>query len=1374
MSQTRTIIWTPVAAGLRPDGILQVTLVATPQLTTTATTTLAAFPDFAGANWCTLISGGSDPAMTFLAVIETRSGGAASRVEAPAKRVSADPDPKIFSTMFPDSTKVSTYLADNYANSRIRSIDMGGLDDALNRLQEQVFVASRAVVPPTSGLVGAGKPLSGYAIDPATYEQTARAINESLAAQKFTNVPDTRTASGITEAIVQMRQFVEPLDTEANVPDMFDPGYRVPWPEWEFHEKFSVLDSHPLLLRAMGFVIDLEIDPADVINSATRAPASIPSGAIDMWMNPQYTAGPDAVDIPQGAAVTYRPGAAFAPTFTGGANSGFVQIDGDGQRWPIITSEVGSEAAATAAIATGYERAVTERLGDEERAPFTMPARSTTGIALVRPAMAERTHGELDRQRNIATSINLSARSIQIADAEDIVVGFRMDVRPAGALGWLSLNWRNGLWRPDPDTYGAGTVDLGVDEGWTEPAGTSATGSSGGEYRYMPVVSMWSGWSQSIERPGKAIDEASEANAINPLSAPPPGFGATIDYVSPPGGAKLPILRFGTAYDLRLRVVYLGGVSEQLGALEASNERRNITYRRHEPVLSPTVYLGDEDYVPLTGFLPAEPMRVTGLASNAAFAWMQSPEMVVIRSLGNGAAVDPRQISTRWLTPARVSPWLVEQHGLLDSGGRPDPAKYSQIAARDKAYYGPTTPGYAASGDIISFTWSSPAEGVTPYYPDPLTAGVLLRGVPTSSGTPTEASANFGGAWPSLEPVHLTVGGTGSPGATVTGQVVDLQVPAGRTQILRSSSSIPSGDLDLLDLWDRVKSTASATDAAKGAFWQLSPYGRITVIHATKQPVSAPYFGSGDTWSGERENGEIQCRVSGTMHIDEPSTESVSLTGTIVSGVDGGPGAPSPRITRDAVGDIGSLNVANPAPGGPTGSTAYDMVATVQLQDTRRYDLDLVGTAYSRYAEYFRQLTATTHTAGSTTPIAVVPTSAGAAQPIVSGSARVQWQQAGESVSGTLNVDYTEQAEAGTITPIAAGSVPTGAIVVSGIPTPIALSSTDSATGDTTHTFTLPASARPQPLDVAGTVPAFTWNAAPRATTARSVTSTRSSASLRVYLERPWFTSGLNEDLAVLVRPRTGGSAVSDYVSRWGGDPTVTGGGSLPAVWPKAAQFLNRASAQEGVRLAEDTSLKVAIARFTVGQAAADGSLIGWDPDSDQWYVDLDIDIAAAYRPFIRLALARFQPGAPRELQLSPMTLLDVVQLDPGRTATVALRKISGKYRADVTLTGPSYKANDVGSGPGRTFLVHERLSDDDSPGADAVLWEEVSRTDISGRYSSGQGTWTGRIDLGSSVGGGRHRLVIEQYERWRTDGGVGPGGTTGLRLVHQDVIALG
>jgi hypothetical protein len=1358
MSISVGILWVPVPRGIENGKFPRITLLAIPQIaSTTGPTTIASVPLFSGGTWVDLINGvGGAPGMSFNVTFDDPGSG--QRMSGPAKRVSINPATSVFRTMFPDSTTVTTYSADDYSQSKIRSANLGGLNDALNTAQEQVFRGSAAVRPEVSALVSAsGGLIGGYAIDESTMQQISELINGQLNTQGYTDSPNTSTEPGLQTAIVQLKEFAAPVETDPAV--LAAPAV---WPQWEFHEKFSVLDSHPNLLRQIGFIIDLEVDPAEMQSSGTTPTTSIPTNG-ELRINALYTAPGTVKDLPVGVRYTLTATDFNARYRTPPTSPGFVDIRGDGRDWPIVTSEVGAEVLATTALATGLARAESESLRtDFSRAREGLPARTSSGVILLRPKMAERQHDEFIRQWKIAQSISFGSSTAQVFDAEEMVIGYRMDVRVAGLGPWLSLNLRNGFWRPDPDTYGAGLVDLSVDEGWTEPAGIGPESNTTNEYRYSGVVSAWLGWSQAIERPGGAVDEASEANFINPLSPPPPQFGATIDYKAPPGGAQLPTLRFGTLYEVRLREVFMGGVARELSATAPTSAIRSVTYRRHEPVVSPVVYIGD-------------------IKGEGPYSWAQTSQTSVIRSMGNGATVDPSETSTRWLTPPRVAPWLVEQHGLLDSGGRPDPAKYSQIATRDAANYGPTTPGYAADGDVITFNWSTPSQGVTPFYPDPLGSGVLIRGVPVPSGTVfAEASANFGGSWPDVVPVQLNVGGSGTPGATVSGQVVDLQVAPGRTEYLRISCSIPSGDLNLLDLWSRVSSSASATDAAKGAYWQLSPDRRLTVVHAVKQPVSAPYFDATDTWTAARARGETPVDLDGTLHLDQPSVESVTLTGEITSGIDGGPGTPEPRIETNDAGQIGTVNVDNPAPGGP--ATAYPLQAVVQLPDTKRRDLELTATAFSRYAEYFRQATDVS-TGGSSAEdtITVVPDSSGAAQPIVPGSARLTWTSGDTTVTGTLDVDYSEDAAAGTITLLPGGSVPAGAAVISGITTPITLATSDAPSTQQARDIVLPASSRPLQPEVASVVPAWSWSTPSAPSVGGSaVTSTRSSSSLRLYLDRPWWSSGLEEDLAVLLRSSRRGAAVSDYVTRWGGDPAVTGGGSLPANWPAARHFTNAAGSVSGVSMAEDSSLSVDLVRYTVGREAADGSLIGWDAERDQWYVDLDIDIDDAYRPFVRLALARYQAGAPAQLRLSPVTLLDVVQIDPTRTATVQLTRVPRVgVQARVTLTGPAFKKSKDGSGPGRAFAIHERLNADVALSSDATYWQEVKRTELTASYdnASGEGSWTGRLNLGSGVTGGRDRLVIEQYEEWRTDGrpnSAAAGTETGLRLVHQDVIPLG
>ena len=60
------------------------------------------------------------------------------------------------------------------------------------------------------------------------------------------------------------------------------------------------------------------------------------------------------------------------------------------------------------------------------------------------------------------------------------------------------------------------------------------------------------------------------------------------------------------------------------------------------------------------------------------------------------------------------------------------------------------------------------------------------------------------------------------------------------------------------------------------------------------------------------------------------------------------------------------------------------------------------------------------------------------------------------------------------------------------------------------------------------------------------------------------------------------------------------------------------------------------------------------DPENLRWYCDVDIShFPESYTPFIRLALARYQPNAALGLELSPVVQLDYMQLFPYRAATV-------------------------------------------------------------------------------------------------------------------------
>ena len=268
--------------------------------------------------------------------------------------------------------------------------------------------------------------------------------------------------------------------------------------------------------------------------------------------------------------------------------------------------------------------------------------------------------------------------------------------------------------------------------------------------------------------------------------------------------------------------------------------------------------------------------------------------------------------------------------------------------------------------------------------------------------------------------------------------------------------------------------------------------------------------------------------------------------------------------------------------------------------------------------------------------------------------------------------------------------------------------------------------------------------------------------------------------------PEGSNAARDALVTQWALDP-ITTGGQLPAgsvQYPKPQHFDSRSVARN-VRLAE-MDADVDVVRYPIGTYNAQGEVSGYDADRDMYFVDIQLDPAAAYRPFVRLALARYQPSSVEGQELSPVALVDVVQLEPDRTATVAISGGGNSARANVSLRGRSYKGNEVGSGPGKAVVILERYDGPTGPKAEpsvSAAWTQLQTVVLKGREDgSGEATWNGSINVPGARPAGRYRLVFEQFELIRTDGSATAYGSlsaadkqkvTGERLVHQDIIGI-
>ena len=147
------------------------------------------------------------------------------------------------------------------------------------------------------------------------------------------------------------------------------------------------------------------------------------------------------------------------------------------------------------------------------------------------------------------------------------------------------------------------------------------------------------------------------------------------------------------------------------------------------------------------------------------------------------------------------------------------------------------------------------------------------------------------------------------------------------------------------------------------------------------------------------------------------------------------------------------------------------------------------------------------------------------------------------------------------------------------------------------------------------------------------------------------------------------------------------------------------------------------------------------------------------------------------------MTLIDVAQLEPGRVATVQAG-VKLQSRATVSLTGPSYRSNEFGAGPGLARVTLERhmgaAHDRSSTSAD---WQPVRSVDMAGELmADGLAEWRASITIPTVRAAFEYRLAFEQYETYRSDGleisttrmtSAELLASRGLRLVHQDLIFL-
>lgn len=324
--------------------------------------------------------------------------------------------------------------------------------------------------------------------------------------------------------------------------------------------------------------------------------------------------------------------------------------------------------------------------------------------------------------------------------------------------------------------------------------------------------------------------------------------------------------------------------------------------------------------------------------------------------------------------------------------------------------------------------------------------------------------------------------------------------------------------------------------------------------------------------------------------------------------------------------------------------------------------------------------------------------------------------------------------------------------------------------------ISVPSSARPAAPIVHSVIPLFRWSddTEPEQPMARR---RGRRAGVRIYLERPWFSSGNDELLGVLLA-RGGddnfGLSADDqsgfpFVSQWGADPLWRSADVAPRAMSvlQLDNLLHVARLDDRSRPGLPVTPPVQLPLVTVpGQPIV--TVVGYKPQYNAarglWYVDIALDPGEHFWPFLRLAVCRYQPESLPDCHLSAPVRCDFVQVPPERLTSVS-RTDSRHVRVVVSGTvGVRDPVGQDGNVPAaladavdRNRYLVARLQRRD-PLIDSDLgWETVVATRLTLRgsgHNSHEAAWVAELDAGEEIalirpdgGPGEWRLTLEEWE---------------------------
>jgi hypothetical protein len=308
----------------------------------------------------------------------------------------------------------------------------------------------------------------------------------------------------------------------------------------------------------------------------------------------------------------------------------------------------------------------------------------------------------------------------------------------------------------------------------------------------------------------------------------------------------------------------------------------------------------------------------------------------------------------------------------------------------------------------------------------------------------------------------------------------------------------------------------------------------------------------------------------------------------------------------------------------------------------------------------------------------------------------------------------------------------------------------------------MPSSSRPASPDIAYVLPTFGWD---RNLETSVKSSVRHGNGLRIYLNRPWYSSGDDELLGVVLWPETrpdpddsARERYKPYFTQWGADP-IWSAGDLDAV-PRTYHFPDAAATATALAL-DEVALDVDVAAHDVH----------FDETRKLWYCDVQLDQTRSYAPFVRLALARYQPHSLPGVELSRVALADYAQLTPTRSAVLMLDPFDSLHArlhvGGLAPAEPTRARIEVTVEERRRPALHTDLDWQPAPVTDVQVVEDAPAP-----AQPDAALWAGTISFAREPGQGLYRVVVREYETIEIETPRGQRQRYGERLVYAETFA--